>query len=309
MIGVKLMQTVLEAKRTGLIPEQWHDVIPDKCYCGGDFVISNNLKTTKCSNDVCYHKLGYRAADMLYQLGVRGIGEEYCKTFFRVNPNFKLHTDILTASADEHPRSITPMTRDKNVQMIRDTMIEPRTFRKVVSMLGLPKMKEVSSKLLFGINSYEEMVESIHKERQPYSTDIEAMHDWVAYKLRTTGVKTIETVTHNLLTYEVILSTLTELFNITSDAKEEIVIAMTGSPTLAGMTKDRYITYLNEIGEGIVTVRRKDSVSGVKYVLADSPSNSSKYIYGRDRGILITSVEFEELILSKINNTETVRSE
>lgn len=73
-----------EAKRLGKIPVGWGSIFRDVCSCGHPLMISDTLGKFWCSNPKCQHKLVYAAADMLNNLGVKGIGVEGCRALIEV---------------------------------------------------------------------------------------------------------------------------------------------------------------------------------------------------------------------------------
>lgn len=67
-----------QAKATGLIPEAWHEFFRDNCICGHPISITENRKTFWCTNPRCIIKMKYSARDVVSNLDLKGMGDEYC---------------------------------------------------------------------------------------------------------------------------------------------------------------------------------------------------------------------------------------
>lgn len=298
------MFTVLEAKDNGLIPYAWHNVIPNECECGTELNISDNLKTTLCPNVKCLHKVSNRASEMLQNLGVKGLGESYCLGFFKQNGIGQLsHLAILTATPEEHNKYHTLTVRTNYYNLIQEVLKKPRTFREVVSCLSFPGLDTTAYKLFKGNNSFEEAIDEVAKK--DFNGDNHSrIRAWVATKLLRGGKVANANIVNTLIDFAPELVAINLIFTIKPDAREEVVIAITGSPHLSGMTKDKYIAMLNSLSPENIVVIRKDSESGVQFILADSESNSSKYLYGKNNNLLINSIEFEQYIVNRIREIE-----
>lgn len=90
MILIKDLKTAGTLENAGgdilTLPDEFLDVLPETCSCGGDLLISETLTQVCCSNPRCINKVANRAVDMLASLGVKGMGLSKCKDFFTCLP-------------------------------------------------------------------------------------------------------------------------------------------------------------------------------------------------------------------------------
>lgn len=92
MIDIKTLKATGTLESPGgdilTLPQQFLDVLDEKCSCGSDLLISETLTMVCCSNPRCINKIAQRATDMLAALGVKGMGASKCKDFFTCVPIF-----------------------------------------------------------------------------------------------------------------------------------------------------------------------------------------------------------------------------
>ena len=90
------MIKVSELKKTNL-PQAFLDVIPEKCEvdgCDADLVVTEGLTALCCSNPYCPEKVVQRMAQLLKDIGIKGMGEANCRKFLQ-NREYKSPYEIL----------------------------------------------------------------------------------------------------------------------------------------------------------------------------------------------------------------------
>ena len=70
--------SVSQAKSSGIIPESFHNIFQDKCKCGSDFIISENLTQLQCCDPRCKIKMGHTLADILARFDCKNLGPATC---------------------------------------------------------------------------------------------------------------------------------------------------------------------------------------------------------------------------------------
>lgn len=73
---------VKDLKSKGELPQEFLDLLPEVCECGGDLAISASLTGLHCANPWCLSRVVKRAEQMLADLGVLGLGEKNLEKFF-----------------------------------------------------------------------------------------------------------------------------------------------------------------------------------------------------------------------------------
>ena len=294
--------TVEEAFNSGLIPASYRGVIPEKCKCGADNEITDTLSNMWCPSNRCYNKQIARMSRMLASFGVKGIGDEYCKLLWRemeyaclddsfVNV-FKLK---LSNYPDEYGCDVT-VKRFKSIQgVIADSIYSGGySFGEIVSNLTLPGL-DTNAKRLFansrGLRDFIQQCNTMYGEYGVYYY----IADLFGYGIQTEQiVNTINKFSHDIIIAE-------NLFLIREPVDKHIQIAVTGKISRIGnFTRKEFVRYCNEICLGKAEIVESGASSATMYVVADSPSNSSKYNYGYRKGILINSEEFIDILKKEV---------
>lgn len=291
--------TVADAKASGDIPEAYHQIFDDNCECGSENIIAMNLRREMCCDPKCPIKQSYKIAEMFSRYGYLGLGyakcnkiygellqedkrlkQAGCDGLFRTNS----YTEVLTVPFDKYPDSAKEtMTGEEffhACQVVRQT---PVTFAKLVSNLGLQDFGSNSDKLLDGIDSFNQLLDTISE---------------------CGGVQNF-CVRHSVYSPEMIFNFSNALEDIAiasvsckgaikASAIYKMSVCITGNVVCNGqsMTKDKYITMCNELcidKDGIPMFELKN-VSGpakVPFVLYTTAGGTAKFLTGKSRGTII----------------------
>lgn len=290
--------TVREAKEQGIIPAVYVDrddpeggIFPDRCKCGSENIITRDLKRGTCCNPRCRIKLGYALSEMFSRCGIKGIGDQTCiRMINSIYPElqYKSHVEVLMMEYKDYPYSLYGTVAGQTMfcacQKIRKRQM---TFAGMVSLLGVPELSTSTGTLFRGINNAEQMISSIKS------------YGGIASYCSQRGVNDPEKMfwLYNSLV-DIILAN-SACYNLRPEGIRRIRICITGMVSVGGerMTRNAFVNYCNSIarydnGVQILEIENTSAKESCAYVVADYPSTSSKYLAGRERGVLITADDF-----------------
>ena len=273
--------TVSDAKNTGLIPEAFHPYFKDTCeWCEADMEINDACTILRCSNPNCYRRLGNQAAALLKDLGYKGYGPEtltdYCQYMGLSNI-----LDFLC-------RPIPPLEPLKDLNNLAPT------FPTLIEMLHIPNLGSKAHKIFA---RYDSLIDAINDQG-----GLDGFYNYVVSTLG--GYISANQFIQTLQNYLTVISDITKYVKVSSQASQVVLVEITGHITRVRgdngepLTKDAYIRILNNIAKPVgVEFLRSSKFTQLKFIIADSKSNSRKYLIGAERGILVTS----DALLDAIN--------
>ena len=309
MIGYK---TIRQAKDEGLIPAIYQDkddphggIFPDYCKCGSENVISTNLKRAKCCDPRCQIKLGYTLSEMFTRFGIKGVGDAVCSKIIKGlydQLEYKSHLEVLTINPGDYPISVRGTAAGYEFYRgIVQMQSRELTFPELVANLGIEGLGSNSRKLLEGIQSFEQLASEIEKAG---STRLFCVHKGVAD----------ENVMANLYIHLIDIAIAEKIFAkcLRRTGVINIPITITGRIYLNGVhyTKDEFVRHCNRIaqlenGDQLFEIQFKNkALETVRYIVADTPSNSAKYRAGLRRNNLITGQEFVNYIKEEVEKCQ-----
>lgn len=279
---------IVKAKKRGIIPEAWHETFPDKCECGEVLHVTPELRTTFCPNVRCKFKVIHRMVDTLTNLGVKGYGYSFCKNYIeRVNTTS--HLDFLIKFNEKHcPPFGLSVDFVREIDRVRKI---PRTYAQVISMCELPRLKANALTLFSEVDDYNDLLKQCRNGVDRFTTA----------SMGYTDTAEIAALTIHEFNYE--LSLISRIFTILPAIKKEIHIAITGR--ISGFSRDEYISYLNNLGKGIVGVRVSKAFESISYVVAETPSSSNTYLKGQSKGIIIDPFSLANMIVEGVERYES----
>lgn len=260
--------TVKEAKSSGLIPEAFIPYFEDTCvYCNHPMVINHAATVMKCGNPGCARRVGFQASDLLHDIGFKDVGPATLTNFCKA-----LKITSIIEFIKEYPQSAALIERLTNLNP---------SYPKLVELMHIPFLGKKVYTLFEGCNCYEDFLQLLREAPDPTALMIS----------RAGGPVLAYTIIEILTTYEQDLRGITDIVKPASQAKNVVLIAITGHLTFnGGCTKDTFVSLLNALAAPAgVEFRRSDALKSVKYIVADTPSNSRKYRIGMERGNLIDS--------------------
>lgn len=278
--------TVNEAKKRGLIPEPWHEYFPDTCdYCHGDLVINEARTIMKCNNPECCRRVANQINDFLKDLGYKGYGPEtltgYCQMY-----QIKSILDFINS-----PPPLMDLVEHLNNLNL--------SFPKLIELLHLPYLGTKAYKLFEGYTDFRTFLEDMSGSSDPL--------EFIALKVG--GIETAQQVRDILLQYWDVLYHITDSIVVSAPLETVVNIAITGHITEVNangrsVTKDEYVKYLNECVKARgMEFRQSGALQSVRFIVADSVSNSRKYKIGKMRNVLISSGTLLKLVEKMMDQT------
>lgn len=291
-----------DVRENELLPDYIVDIIPDKCECGAEIVLTNSLKQAYCSSDTCYVKMASRMYKMAQKLSLSLITLDICKYICK---NYDISS----------PYQLFLMGQVlENVDNRQD---EPKGFRQaicnissldvklslweVVDLACIPDLEMVAKKLFYGYNNIGDAFDDIEYDKASF----------IAEKL---GIKSSETSVLAVNIYNQLIKHKDELmfgetqFSIVDDTDKTIYIAIDGY--IEGFkNKSEFIHYLNKLLKYKINILLTNTVSTQLDVLVadkDIASNKVKAAtkinndYAED---CIQSGKFSYDEIGKFNNT------
>lgn len=274
-----------------IVPHEYIGVIPRKCDCGADFIISTNRTMIKCSSPKCYIKIAWCATKLYRSLGIKGYGIETFKSI-AISRKCASLLDVL----DNPPLG--------SATLLKQGLLVPRTWATAIGMLGLPKLKDTAQKVFGGCNCIEDFMAAITVENgiMPY------------LKKRLGGDVASQTVFEVIRDNTPILTEVQNIFVIKPEASIKLLVSITGDITKSvddnghPLSQDGYIEYVNaKLADYSIQVGASKAFSQIIAVVADNPSNSEKYRQGQRRNILVTSDRLVPFIIRL--NEERLKNE
>lgn len=293
---------VEEAFQSGLIPKEYIGIVPFKCKCGADNEVSDTLTRMWCPSNRCYNKQIARMNKMLTAFDVKGIGEEYCRSLWNKMEMVDLedsYVNVFKLKLSDYPDDYGEEVTKKKFNSIQAVVMESiysggYSFGEVVSNLCLPGLDNNAKRLFQDFDGLKDFIGSTTASFGKYGV-YKYVSELFGYGVLTDQiVSTISEFAHDILIAE-------KLFLIREPVSVYIQIAMTGKVSNAGsFTRKEFVKYCNEICYGKAEIIEAGASSKTKFVIADFPSDSSKYNYGQSKGILITSDKFIEYLKQEV---------
>lgn len=226
-------------------------------YCGSKIYNSSNLRTRKCGNPRCYHKLAEKADYMLKDLGIKGIG---VKTLERVITSQEMVSifEIFIKEAYKNIRLLSSQAEMKVEALSRQRFtVQPY---KIVEYLGIDGIGKESAYAL--MKNVKNQFDPLPAQLQEYKVEIAL--GWEAF-----NVKVIQ---GKLGTYNVMLTNSIQGYS----------------------NRKGFITYLNNKYGEKFEFKEVGAVSRANVLVADTLNSSSKELYCRKNGIPIMSSKLFE---------------
>ena len=105
-------KSVEEAKRVEWIPKEYHNIFPQKCECGSEMIINEELTQLQCCNPRCYIKLGWMLYEMFSRFGCKNVGPATCKSVMKElikkkQLKYSSHIEVLSLNPAHYPLSVS----------------------------------------------------------------------------------------------------------------------------------------------------------------------------------------------------------
>lgn len=296
------------AKMTGEIPSNLHDHINSKCLCGSDRM--TNGVTITCCDPRCYIKLGHRMSNMFSRFGAKNLGPSTCikiMNFGIKNGIFALPSHLEIFNTFERFEYILG-DRFYDLLIGIDLINQSRmNFAQMVQAVEIPGFDNKCSDYFYGIEDCTQLKDEIKSVG-------------VVKFMLDRGVKDLKK-SLNLVLYLTDVYILERTFRGEKIRKiiKDVKICLTGPvyPEGVYMKRDDFIRYVNNISKvGDIQVFNisESGAATSAYVIADSSSNSRKYLKAKEREsynpsqkILYTSTEFVNLLRNEVKKCQELK--
>lgn len=265
-----------EVAETGLIDEEVLENIPSTCDgeygCGEELEFTDNLTQLYCPNRFCTHKIAARLEAMAKEMKADGWGESTClevvKRFKLLSPAMVFFIEKLPA--EKYPYDLKVSAFQTKLANICDPEKRKVKLWEVVKLMNIPGIASNARKIFDGYNTMEEAYDDIESKQIPLIAEKLGM----SVKSES-GVLVINTY-NTLLEYKDELLAAQRHFEIYRPEGRQISMAITGG--VVGYTnKQEFVSHLNRKFKGKCDVVLGTVNSSLDVLIADNPTNSSKY--------------------------------
>ena len=285
------------------LPEYYKGIFPKHCECGAEVIITRDSNTQlQCCNPDCWVKMSYKFAYFTKSLGFKGFGVNTAYALYRKYHHTFKHpsflsifsipiVDISSVNGDAYATAFAELKDDLHNKCYQ--------FVDAIAALGIPDVGKRSN--LFDIIKSPEVLTSCILDQRLLEV------------CRMARIQAPKTHFHLLMsTVDMALLMSSIMPNILSTPKNEVFVAITGSVTVDGraLTRSGFISLCESIldkdGSQMFKLVETKAASKLDYVIADSPSSSSKYELGKRLNKLITAQDFYNLLRSTADKKEEV---
>lgn len=288
------------------LPDYYKGVFPSHCTCGAEVIMTwdeeeqNGYTQLQCCNPDCWVKMAHRFAYFAKSLGFKGFGATGALSIYEeLHESFEYPTflyifklplaDIQRINGDAYAGLFESMRND-----LRNGAWQ---FKDIIAALGIPDIGK-NCTLFDVVKDPATFLDFVLKKRLPELCNMAGIYaEKTHYYLEMARID--------------IVTLMSEVApHIVSTPKKEVYVAITGSVTVDNnaLTRAEFIwkceSLLDTDGRQAYKLVETKSESKLDYVIADFPSNSSKYKIGQRINKLITAQEFYDILKSNIGGTK-----
>lgn len=288
------------------IPDYYKEIFPKKCLCGGEMIMTRNDRTQlQCCNPCCWVKMAHRMCYFVSFHGFKGFGEQACLSLFSACHDMLEYYSFLSAFSLTDTQLAVGLN-DHKITLFHEIKDDLKRsafhFSDAVASLGIPNVGSRSP--LFDI--VKSPLVLLQYMLQGKTNDLCDM----------AGIQAESTRFHlSCFDIDVLLLMRDVMPNIMNTPKGEVFVAITGKVSVGGVdyTRTEFIDLCESIrdstGNQLYKLIETKAQDKLQYVIADTPSNSSKYELGRKLGKLITADDFYNTLVSAVETTATATAE
>ena len=138
------------------LPEEFLDVLPETCSCGGDLSISETLTTISCSNIHCISRATQRMCDMFKSLNILGFGEARCRALIEAFPFADPYLIFVCKEKDWEQRFKNIINKQTYLELLEKIdSARTQTLAKAVALGYLPGIQDTATALFENYDSIE----------------------------------------------------------------------------------------------------------------------------------------------------------
>lgn len=287
--------SVKSAKEKNIIPIAYHKYFPDRCDCGSENMITNNLKRITCCDPKCYHKEACQMSEFMRRSGIERFGVATCEHVLSLFRHYdekqvkagktslfetKSFLDIFAVPEENWPFDVTSALCRDFAAAIDTLMHDSITFPGLISRLGVESLGSNALNVFDGISNSKELLQEIDR------------CGGVRLYCFSRGVYAPEVI-NNI--YESLIDIANAEFLFKSSLRMQglitVDICVTGSSSLYGesLTKAQLVDALNnasvgKLGHQYYEFHLCTALQSASFILYTTPSNSAKFRAGQARG-------------------------
>lgn len=288
--------TVREAKETGLIPKEFHDMISDKCDCGSDRIMTLNRKNYTCCDFNCPIKAELAMQEIFNRFDIKGIGQANCRKIIETSKSNSMSIFKILSSPNLNINTLPSSLYTNLLEAVKKIKNGNMTLEELVTFVAIPGANESAKRLVSGINSMEELISQIN-------------YFGIKVFLYKKGIE-LPSLCFN---FDIFLEDLIEAYlfmkdSIVRSVGGDIKIVITGELRVQGkrISRKEYVSLLNNLatdsnGNRKFTFINSKCKESTNFFIADYPSGSSSYTVARRREqeegckLIYTAEEFLDL--------------
>ena len=292
-----------------IIPNEYKSILPERCECGSEFIISYNLKTIRCCDPHCPIKMGYAMAHMFSNYGCKNLGPETCKTivkYLRSKDFFKVPSHLEIIGLNNENKGILDSVLGarwadllQGIERIKRTKM---SFGKMLSLASIPEFGSSSEKIFDDIRSVVDFLKINENQNL-----VEYLYD--------KGVKSPKKVT-SLITN---LGALTIFeynlyFPLLAPGLRTKKVCITKSVSVDGnyMSRPKFLEFLNTKvgnvnGVQLFSFVETGGPETVDHIICDQPTNTRKYLAGKareaagEKNVILTAQQYVDLMREEVS--------
>jgi len=276
-------------------------IFPHKCQCGAEIIMTattaeqEGYTQLQCCNPDCWIKMAHRFVYFAKTLGFKGFGSAGALPMYRVlHEKFRFPTFLcIFEMSIRDIEEINGQAYASEFEAMRTALKQSAwPFKDAIAALGIPDVGKNCS-IFDVVKGPVVFLDLILKDRIDELCNMAGIHAEKTRYFLTMSKVDIVTLMADVMPH------------IVSTPKKEVYVAITGSVTVdhIGMTRAEFIwkceAILDKQGEPAYKLVETKSESKVQYVIADTPSGSSKYQLGVRTNRLITADKFYHMLLNE----------
>lgn len=281
------------------IPDYYKTIFPKKCLCGAEMIMTREDRTQlQCCNPCCWVKMAHRMNYFISFHGFKGFGEQACLSLFSACHDMLEYYSFLSAFSLTDTQLAVGLN-DHKIMLFHEVKddLKRSSFHvsDAIASLGIPNVGSRSP--LFDV--VKSPLVLLQYMLQGKTNDLCDM----------AGIQAESTRFHlSCFDIDVLLLMRDVMPNIMNTPKGEVFVAITGTVTVDGVyyTRTEFIDLCEAIrdaeGNQLYKLVETKAQDKLQFVIADTPSNSSKYQLGQRLGKLITADAFYKSLLSAVES-------
>lgn len=284
------------------LPDYYKSIFPTHCDCGGEVIMTRDTVDSygytqlQCCNPDCWIKFAHRFAYFAKHLGYKGVGAAGSLQVFSACKDkleYPTFLSIFLLDMQEVRMFGGTVFADVLTAMKEDFATKGFQFKDAIVALGIPGLGKGST-FFDVVKDPTVLLDRILKNRLGEICDI-------------AGIQAPKTRFYlEISKIDILILMKYVMQHILSTPKKEINVAITGSVSVRGkaLTRAEFISLCESLQESDGSQAYKlfetKSSSKLDYVIADSPSSSSKYELGKKLNCLITADDFYSILEESI---------